>query len=134
MYQRSANLPAEEIDIVLWNGQTEDALRPWDPVIFIECKNWSARVGAQALDAFLGKMRRRGLKTGMFIAANGVTGDFLTGDGNNVGASRLIESALIEGMRVIVLTMDDMRLLASKEDLCNLIIDRFCGIYVDNIL
>jgi Restriction endonuclease len=58
-------------------------------VILVECKNWNAPVGAPALDNFIGKLRRRNLRTGIFIAANGVTGHFIDGDGNDPGQQAL---------------------------------------------
>ena len=130
---RNATLPAEEIDIVLWNAKSEEVLVPWDHVILVECKNWSARVDAQPLEAFIGKVRRRSLTTAIFVAANGVTGDFLDGNGVSVGAKRLIEAALQDGIRIIVLTLDDLRALTSIDELRNLIRDRFCGIYVSKV-
>ena len=71
---RNARLPAEEIDLVLWNAQIEPVLRPWNDVILVECKNWSSPVGAQLLDAFIRKLQRRACTTGIFVAALGVTG------------------------------------------------------------
>src|SRR5690554_7105278 len=44
--EHDIRMPSEEIDIVLWNAQTEEILRPWDSVILVECKNWSSTVGA----------------------------------------------------------------------------------------
>lgn len=127
-------LPAEEIDLVLWNAQREDVLRPWEAVILVECKNWSAAVGAPALDSFIAKMRRRSLKTGIFIAANGVTGQFLTGDGNEIGANGIISHALQEGIRVIVLTMGDIRAFTSLDQIRQLLKVRYCGLFVRKVL
>ena len=39
--ENNARMESEEIDIVLWNAQIEDVLRPWEAVILVECKNWS---------------------------------------------------------------------------------------------
>jgi len=128
------SMPSEEIDLVLWNAQREDVLRPWEAVILVECKNWSAAVGAPALDNFIAKMRRRSLKTGIFIAANGVTGGFLEGDAHEIGAIGIINSALQEGIRVVVLTMADIRALTSADDVRQLLKRRYCGLYVKKVL
>jgi len=125
---------SEEIDIVLWNAQMEEVLRPWEAVILVECKNWSANVGAPALDNFIGKLRRRSLKTGIFVAAMGVTGGFIRGNGNEPGATGLIRSALQEGIRVIVITLADIRALTSLDDIRTLIKRRYCGLYVHKVL
>ncbi len=126
-------MSAEEIDLVLWNAQLEDVLRPWEAVILVECKNWNSVVGAPALDSFIGKLRRRNLHTGIFIAATGVTGAFIKGDGNEIGATALLQSALQEGIRVIVLTMDDIRDIGSLDDIRELIKTRYCGLYVHRV-
>lgn len=129
-----ARMPSEEIDLVLWNAQREEVLGPWEAVILVECKNWTAAVGAPALDNFIGKMRRRGLRTGIFVAAQGVTGGFLKGDGDEPGAVGIIRSALQEGIRVIVITMDDIRAITSLDDVRALIKRRYCGLFVHKVL
>jgi hypothetical protein len=132
--EHDIQLPSEEIDIILWNAQTEEVLRPWEAVIPVECKNWSSHVGAPALDSFIAKLRRRSLKTGIFVAAMGVTGGFINGDGNEPGAVGIIKSALQEGIRVIVITMSDIRLIQGLDDIRNLIKTRYCGLYVQRVL
>ena len=59
---RDVDMPSEEIDLLLWNAQVEEVLRPWDGTILVECKNWTAKVAAPQLDSFISKMRRRSLK------------------------------------------------------------------------
>jgi hypothetical protein len=126
---RDAVMASEEIDIVLWNAQTEEVLRPFDNTILIECKNWSAPVGAPAFDSFISKVRRRTLKTGIFIAANGVSGDFLNGNGGN-GAIDIIKSALGEGIRVIIINRADLESITSLDNLRILIKKRYCGLFI----
>ena len=132
--EHDVRMPSEEIDLVLWNAQREEVLGPWEAVILVECKNWSSAVGAPLLDNFIAKMRRRSLRTGIFIAANGVTGQFLTGDGDEPGAVGIIRSALQEGIRVIVLTMTDIRAFTSLDDIRQLIKKRYCGLFVHRVL
>ena len=129
-----ARMASEEIDLVLWNAQREEVLRPWEGVILVECKNWTAAVGASALDSFIGKLRRRFLRTGIFIAAAGVTGQFVNGSGNEAGAVGIIRSALQEGIRVIIITMDDIRAIATLDDIRELIKTRYCGLFVHRVL
>lgn len=132
--EHDIRMPSEEIDIVLWNAQTEEILRPWDSIILVECKNWSMTVGAPILDNFVNKVRRRSLKTGIFVAANGVTGGFVRGDGNEPGAVGILTSALQDGIRIIVITMDDIRAITSLDDIRALIKKRYCGLYVHKVL
>lgn len=42
--EHDIRMPSEEIDIVLWNAQLEEVLRPWEAVVLVECKNWSANI------------------------------------------------------------------------------------------
>lgn len=132
--EHDIRMPSEEIDIVLWNAQSEEILRPWDSIILVECKNWNTAVGAPLLDNFVNKVRRRALSTGIFVAANGVTGGFVTGDGNDPGAIGILTSALQDGIRVIVITMDDVRAITSLDDIRALIKKRYCGLYVHKVL
>jgi hypothetical protein len=132
--EHDIRMPSEEIDIVLWNAQLEEVLRPWEAVVLVECKNWSANVGAPALDNFIGKLRRRSLTTGIFIAATGVTGGFINGDGDEPGAVGIVRSALQEGIRVIVITMNDIRAITCLDDIRRLIKTRYCGLYVHKVL
>lgn len=132
--EHDIRMPSEEIDIVLWNAQTEEILRPWDSVILVECKNWSSTVGASVLDNFINKVRRRSLTTGIFVAANGVTGGFVGGSGNDPGAVGILTSALQDGIRVIVITMEDIRNITSLDDIRALIKKRYCGLYVHKVL
>ncbi len=132
--ERDVRMRSEEIDLVLWNAQREEVLRPWEAVILVECKNWSVAVGAIELEHFIAKLRRRSLNTGIFIAARGVTGGFINGNANEAGAVGIIQSALQEGIRVIVITMDDIKALRTLDDVRNLIKDRYCGLYVHRVL
>jgi hypothetical protein len=132
---RDADMAAEEIDLLLWNAQVEEVLRPWDGTILVECKNWTAKVAAPQLDSFISKIRRRSLKTGMLVAANGVTGGYANGSASEPGgAVELIRSALQEGIRVITITMGDLRVIGCTDDLRTLIKRRYCGLYVHRVL
>lgn len=132
--ERNVNLSNEEIDLLLWNARIEDVLNPWDSVILVECKNWSAPVGASVLDNFINKVRRRHLKTGIFIAANGVTGDFVNGNNANIGAVQTIQDALIQdGMRIIVIRMEDLRNITSLDEFRELIKQRYCKVYMRKV-
>ena len=129
---RDPLMDAEELDLVLWNAKTELVLQPFENIILVECKNWTAPVGAPALDNFIAKLRRRGLRTGIFIAANGVTGDFLNGQGGN-GAIEIIKMALGEGIRVIIINRVDLDALTSIDDFRTLIKKRYSGLFIHEL-
>ncbi len=129
---RDSLMTSEELDIVLWNAQTEEVLKCFEYTIIIECKNWTNPVGAPALDNFISKLRRRNMKTGIFIAANGVTGDFLNSN-NGCGAIDIIRTALAEGIRVIVINRDDLNNITTLDDFRSLIKKRYCGLFISKI-
>lgn len=130
---RDALSKSEEIDLVLWNAQTDEVFRALDSVVFVECKNWTKPVEAKELDAFISKLRRKELKFGFFIAANGVTGDFLNGNDGS-GAVDIIKSALQSGIRVIVMTLQDLSYFTSIDEFRLLIRRRYTGLFVLKIL
>lgn len=132
--ETNINGPAEEVDLLLWNAKTEQVFEPWDNLISIECKNWSQPAGAHLIDNFATKIRLKHLTTGIFIAANGVTGDFVNGDDQNRGAVyRLHEHLTRDGIRIIVVRMDDLRGLSDINDFLELVKDRFCKIYMHRV-
>jgi hypothetical protein len=65
---------AEEVDIVAHNQREDPAFRDCDPVIFVECKNWSQAVGKAELTDFLSDLRTRGLRFGRLVTCSGITG------------------------------------------------------------
>lgn len=129
--EKRARTASEEIDLLLWNGQVDQVLSKWEAVILVECKNWSDPVGVPELDAFIAKLRRRGLRNGVLVAANGVTGDFSGAAG---GASRIIESALQESIHVVTLTLDELTSVQSNEDIHELFKTKLCRMFLYNPL
>jgi hypothetical protein len=83
----------QEIDIAFWNDQLSGGLRQFDPIILVECKNWSSSVSAREVDWFHTKLRDRGRPFGILVAACGITGD----PAELSRAHRVIASALKEG-------------------------------------
>ncbi|WP_143339177.1 restriction endonuclease, partial [Cronobacter sakazakii] len=118
------NAPAEEVDLLLWNAKTTQVFEPWDNLISIECKNWSRPAGATLIDSFAAKIRMKHLTTGIFVAANGVTGDFVNGNNEERGAVyRLHEHLTRDGIRIVVVRMDDLRALSNINDFLEIIKD-----------
>ena len=118
---RNLRTGSEELDILFWNHQRCDYFKTASPEILVECKNWTSRVGSAEVDWFIGKMRRRALTHGILIARHGVTGE--ARDGRD-GAIDILFDALGEGLRPLVLALDDMCPLASPDDLVQLCIDK----------
>ncbi|KFZ32127.1 hypothetical protein IDSA_05535 [Pseudidiomarina salinarum] len=132
--ETNINGPAEEVDLLLWNAKTSEVFQPWDNLISVECKNWSRPAGAHLIDSFAAKIRLKHLTTGVFIAANGVTGDFVNGNDQNRGAVyRLHEHLTRDGIRIVVVRMDDLRDIYEIKEFIELVKDRYCKIYMHRV-
>jgi len=125
---RAIQCDIEEIDLVLWNSQIDDVLRGWDGIILVECKNWSTRVGASEVEWFINKLRRRGVENGIFVAAEGITGDSLR------AAGAIIMEALREKIRVIVITRSDLKSITNIKHLREMIKTKYSNIFVGKII
>jgi hypothetical protein len=132
--ETNVNGPAEEVDLLLWNAKRESVFEPWDNLISVECKNWSRPAGAYLIDNFATKIRLKHLSTGIFIAANGVTGDFVNGDNENRGAVyRLHEHLTRDGVRIVVIRFEDLEQIGCIKDFVDLVKDRYCKIYMHRV-
>ena len=76
--QRTYSTGDEEIDLIVKNNVS----RPFwqslaSPLIFVECKNWIARVGAPEVRNFEGKLQNHTPMTrvGMLVAPGGFTSE-----------------------------------------------------------
>ena len=117
---------AEEIDIVAFNERRDRAFADWDPIIFVECKNWRERVGKDEVVVFLDKLRGAGLHFGILVAREGVTGD---ANGRRDATLKLRE-AMRDGFRVIVVTLAELEVITDAASFSNLVIDKFCDSFV----
>jgi hypothetical protein len=111
----------EEIDLLLRNRRYDDGLREFPELLLVECKNWSKKVGSWEVRWFAEKLADRGLKFGVLVATNGVTGDFDSAP--NAGSFQLMW-ALKNGREIHVLLRDEIERLASGEQLCELLITK----------
>jgi hypothetical protein len=111
-----------EIDIVFWNDQVAHGFKSLPDTIFVEARNWTTRVGAAEVRDFVGKMRQQGVRFGVLIAANGVTGDAA----DRTAAHGAIGAALQEERRVIVINRAEIEQLGNSADLVTLIKRKIC--------
>jgi len=58
-----------------WLSNRDDIWADFDGMIFVECKNWSRRVGADEIRNFKGKLENNGIHAGILVAVNGVMGE-----------------------------------------------------------
>ena len=117
---------SEEIDVALWNNQSKKGLHFLPYMLLVECKNWSAPVGAPELSWFAGKLRTRSLDHGFLVAANGITGDATA----LRSAHHVLASSLQEGLRIVVITREDMETIACTTQLVELVKVKLCELLV----
>ena len=121
---------SEEIDVAFWNRMEADGFYFLPQIILVECKNWSQPVGSEEVNWFDSKLKRRGQMFGIFIAANGITGNSQKIE----SAHEIIRVALSEGRQLIVITQSEIQSLRSSEDLIKLIQEKLCELVVSGTL
>lgn len=117
---------SEELDLVIWNDKHAKGLISLNTWIPVECKSSHHPIGSHELQVFISKIERRALDFGILIAWHGITGDAVTLTGAHDHAS----TALMRGIRVIVITRRDIENLNSTEDLVGLIRTRICDLII----
>ncbi|MFC6023741.1 restriction endonuclease [Plantactinospora solaniradicis] len=111
----------EQIDVAVGNIHEVGGLRLLPPVFLVECKNWDDPVDSQAIGYFFNILASRAIELGVLVAANGVTGDIVTGrHGHSLGLG-----AAPRGIKMIVITNDDIARLRHQDDFVNLLHRRY---------
>src|SRR5271168_4612841 len=111
----------EEIDVACKNDNDPTGLGSLVDFFLVECKGWSDAVNSEQVSWFLTKIRHRGVRFGILIAANGITGEaehlsrahFLVG----------VEMATF-GIKMVIVTWEEIEKLTSGEEFAKLIIQK----------
>jgi hypothetical protein len=113
----------QEIDIYVRNHNKKYVWADLEGMIFIECKNWADRVGSNEIMLFGQKLENKGLRSGVFVAMNGITGkDF---DGAK-GAIRLF---LQQGVKIIVIDGSDIEAILDCIDVSSKFDQKYIDMY-----
>ena len=107
----------EEVDITVANEKALDGLRMLPEMFLVECKNWSSPVDSTTLGYFVNVVVDRGCSLGILAAASGITGH----QDHRNRAYAIGTAALVRGIRILVITGDDLRSLAEPGDLVALL-------------
>lgn len=78
--EKNLRTDVEEVDLVVTNSLNDPFwIAHRSPLLLIECKNWSARVGIDELRVFESKIKDRGAlcRVGIFVGLSGFTEPFL---------------------------------------------------------
>ncbi len=116
----------EEVDVALWNNRDAIGIYFMPNIILVECKNWSNACGSQEVAYFVNRLRQRGCDHGILIATNGVTGvaEDLT------RAHFEIATALTSGVRMVVMTLEELTQLTTSEEIVALLKKKLCQLVV----
>lgn len=114
----------DEIDIAVAHTPAVSGLGCYPPLFLVEAKNWKDAVDSPSIAVFLDKLRDRHIELGVLVAAHGVTGD---PDSLNA-AHYKAASAQTYGIRLVLVTMDDILRLQTSEELIRLLIKRVLGL------
>jgi len=115
---------AQEIDLVVWNEQVPGGFPSFGSKVLIECKNTGDRVDSSDVAWFYWKMRFGDVSDGILATSLGITGDVerLT------AAREIVALANAEGRHIMVLELDAIAAVRTREDLRDLLIDCQLGL------
>jgi Holliday junction resolvase-like predicted endonuclease len=103
---KNVRTSAEEIDLILKNESTNPFWHQLGDPLLVECKNWNKKIGTSEVIVFKDKLETQGLKVGILVAINGLTGT------KRKDAILKIREYRQREFRIIVLTGEDI------EDIC----------------
>ena len=116
----------EEIDFACKNENDPAGLGGLADFFLVECKGWKEAVNSEQVAWFLMKIRHRGVGFGILIAANGITGA-----PEHLSRAHYIVSVELAtfGIKMIIVTREEIEKLTSGEDFAKLIIQRVCTLH-----
>jgi hypothetical protein len=116
----------EETDVALWNNKSKEGFQFLPYQILVECKNWSVPVGSNEVSYFVNRLQNRGLDHGILIAVKGITG-------TNPGVTAAhyeVAMALPRGIRIIVITKDEILAFKDTKEVVRLVKEKLCDLVV----
>lgn len=115
---------AQEIDLAVWNDQLPGGFPSIGSKVLIECKNTGRRVDASDVGWFYWKMRFGDVSDGILATSAGITGDqrLLT------AAREIVALANAEGRHIMVVELDALAAIRTRQELRDLLIDCQLGL------
>lgn len=117
---------SEEIDIALWNDKEPNGLNHFPNIIFIECKYLNRSMSSNEVSSFIDKLVNRSLDFGIIVASKGISGT----RENIRHAYQKINAALIRGIKIIIITFDDILALTDSSSLVKLVKKKFLRLHL----
>ncbi|MEU6429699.1 hypothetical protein ABZ860_27720 [Microbispora sp. NPDC046973] len=107
-------------EVDLWISHDRRPTIPFiDPLVPIECKNEEGRASASQIRDFAGKIQATGGADGLLVARKGLSGEGLE------SAHNAIHSWLNNGIRILVVTGNDLSNLRKPSDFAPLLKERY---------
>ena len=120
----------EQIDVAVGNGRHPNGLTLLPSVILVECKDWAQPVDSKTVGYFINILTNRSVEVGILIAANGITGN----KEELTHAHALGIPALGRGIKLLVVTTDDIRSLTCSADFVELLHQRYLRAFASGSL
>ena len=111
----------QEIDVACWNKRLRGGLDFLPYLLLVEAKNSSVRVSSRDVGWFIAKLEDMGLDFGILVARSGITGR-----DRNSSAWGVVAKARRNGVRIAVLTQDDVASLRHTDDFAGLVQRKLC--------
>jgi hypothetical protein len=120
----------EELDIAVIHSRDPEGLSFLPAIVLVECKNWSAPVDSAAVSYFATRVRNRGCEVGILVAASGITGDPA---GPTAAQFEGAVALAKDGIKVLVVTLDDLRVFNSIDDFVALLRTRLLRVIASGV-
>jgi hypothetical protein len=116
----------EEIDVACKNDNDPTGLGALVDFFLVECKGWKDAVNSEQVSWFLTKIRHRGVRFGILIAANGITGE-----PEHLSRANFLVSVEMatSGIKMVIVTREEIESLISGEEFAKLIIQKVCTLH-----
>jgi hypothetical protein len=115
---------SDEIDIAVAHNPWQSELGCYPSLFLVEAKNWNSSVDSSSITAFTEKLRTRHIELGILFTTRGVTGE----PASRRAAHHQSTSALSDGIRLVLITIDDVAGLPTSEEFTQLLIRRVLGL------
>jgi hypothetical protein len=119
----------QEVDIMVRNFNKTRVWADFESVFFVECKNWfkEKRPGAAEIGDLKRKLENKHLKTGIFVAPNGIAEG--QGDNRVYGTNGQIDKYFSKGTIIVVLEHRDICAILDCKDATEQVNERFMDLY-----
>ena len=115
---------SDEIDIAVAHNPWQSGLGCYPSLFLVEAKNWDACVDSPSITVFTEKLRARGIGMGILFTTKGVTGE----SASRRAAHEQAATALRDGIRLVLITVEDALRLHTSDEFTLLLVKRVLGL------